>query len=139
MATESTRARLLRVGAACGVTALARVALTVCAWSTVQVLAGRAARLPLHLTPEPPWRTAARVTRVARRVPGATCLTQALATQVLLAWHGHGGATVRLGVRREGDALLAHAWLEHRGQVVIGGPDVGAYVPLDAPAATHAR
>jgi hypothetical protein len=139
MATESARARLRRVVAAWALTALVRLVLSLCSWPTVQVLADRAARMPLRLPPEAPWRTAARVTRVARGVPGATCLTQALATRVLLAWHGQAGAVIRFGVRHDGGALVAHAWVEHEGRVVIGGPDVGAYVPLDGPSATHAR
>lgn len=139
MPSESTRVRVVRVGAAWLVTAAARGALWLCAWPTVHALTNRAVRLGPRLPSEHPGHTAARVVRVARLVPGASCLTQALATQVLLAWHGHAGAVVRLGVKRDGGALLAHAWVEYRGHVVIGGPDVDAYVPLDAPAATHAR
>jgi hypothetical protein len=63
-------------------------------------------------------------------VPQATCLTQALAAQVLL---GLGGipACVRIGVakRKEGK-LEAHAWLESSGKVLLGGSDAGQYVPL---------
>lgn len=52
-------------------------------------------------------------------VPRATCLPRALAGQYLLATHGY-PSRLRLGVRKSGDRLSAHAWLEHQGRVVIG-------------------
>ena len=63
------------------------------------------------------------VARAARLVPAATCLAQALAARDLLARRGV-GTDLRLGVARgEGGHVIAHAWLEHRGQVVLGGGD----------------
>lgn len=73
------------------------------------------------------------VSAAARRVPRATCLTQALALQALLTQDGH-DATLRLGVARgELGALEAHAWLESGGRVVIGGPQSARFVPLPLP------
>ena len=70
------------------------------------------------------------VTRSARSVPGATCLTQALAARVLLERRGH-PARVRVGITRTESAdLLAHAWVESEGRVVLGGADLGPYAPL---------
>jgi hypothetical protein len=67
-----------------------------------------------------------------RLVPRATCLVRALAAQGLLARHGH-ASQLRLGVTRgTGPAFEAHAWLEHDGRVLIGGPVDGRYVPLPA-------
>src|SRR5215204_1259008 len=61
------------------------------------------------------------VTKASQYVPQATCLTQALAAQVLLARRGH-PALLRIGfVKGEEDRLEAHAWLESRGEVLIGG------------------
>jgi hypothetical protein len=72
----------------------------------------------------------------ARRVPGASCLTQAIAGLLLLRRHGY-AARFCVGVARgaAGD-VRAHAWLERDGKVVIGGgggvqvftrlPDLGA-------------
>jgi hypothetical protein len=60
------------------------------------------------------------VTVACRYVPAASCLTQALATKTLLARCGH-PAIVRIGVARQGTGLLAHAWVESGGRVVIGG------------------
>ena len=57
----------------------------------------------------------------ARRVPEASCLTQALASLILLGRRGH-AAQLRVGVLRPAaDTLQAHAWVEINDQVVIGG------------------
>lgn len=72
------------------------------------------------------------VERAALLVPGAGCLPQALATQWLL--HRRGDAAVlRVGVARDGDALLAHAWVECGGEVVVGGAQAAAYQVLARP------
>ena len=71
------------------------------------------------------------VRRSSRLIPGATCLTQALAGRVLLARAGH-LSELRIGVRKSsGAGFEAHAWLEHGGQVVLGGlDDLSRYVPM---------
>lgn len=70
------------------------------------------------------------VETTSRLVPRATCLTQALAARVLLAREGH-ASRVRLGVARMGKGdFKAHAWLEHGGQVVIGGAGMTGLTPL---------
>src|SRR5262249_47598455 len=49
--------------------------------------------------------------RVAGRyVPGATCLTQALAVQALLARIGH-ESQVEIGVAKDAEKFEAHAWV----------------------------
>jgi len=71
------------------------------------------------------------VRTVSTYVPKVTCLTQALAAQVLLEQHGY-PTIVRIGVTNaseKGNAFQAHAWLESNGKMVIGQSDV-AYVPL---------
>jgi Transglutaminase-like superfamily len=71
------------------------------------------------------------VTVASQYVPAATCLTQALATQVLLSRRGH-PASLHIGVARSdtGD-FLAHAWVECQGKVVIGGLTAPArFTPL---------
>jgi Transglutaminase-like superfamily len=63
------------------------------------------------------------VTVASRYIPSATCLTQALATKVLLCRRGQ-ASVLRIGVTRStGGEFLAHAWIECNGNVVIGGPD----------------
>lgn len=65
------------------------------------------------------------------RVPKASCLTQALAAERLLAEHGI-GSRLRIGVTRdEGGRFKAHAWLEQGGEVVLGRlEDLDRYVVL---------
>jgi hypothetical protein len=60
------------------------------------------------------------VTAAARLVPGASCLTQALAGQALLARRGV-AATVRLSLPAEGAAFRPHAWLVAGRTLVLGG------------------
>ena len=69
--------------------------------------------------------SAARIARfvsaAAGIVPRANCLTQAFAAEVLLRRYGH-EARLRIGVAKGvSDGLLAHAWVESEGNVVIGG------------------
>ena len=53
-------------------------------------------------------------------VPGATCLTQALSGQVLLARRGY-PTRLQIGVSKKSrEELEAHAWLECDGQIVLG-------------------
>ena len=56
-------------------------------------------------------------------VPHATCLTLALAGQLLIAFNGT-SASVRIGVAKAGSRdFEAHAWLESEGKILIGGAD----------------
>jgi hypothetical protein len=63
------------------------------------------------------------VEATSRFVPQATCLTQALATQLLLSRRGH-QTELRFGVaKNDAGKLEAHAWVELDGQIIIGGED----------------
>ncbi len=95
-----------------------RLVLRLCAWP-------RAGRLFVRWTaPDPtaPPRADAPVDRLrwavltaAHELPGATCLAQALALQILLARTGRSSA-LRLGVTGgTAAAFAAHAWLEYDG------------------------
>ena len=67
---------------------------------------------------------------VSHAVPYATCLTQALALQRLLARHGY-GAIVQVGACHVDGRFLAHAWVEHDGQSLLGtSEDVARYARL---------
>lgn len=80
--------------------------------------------------PSLPDRAARAVRRVSRVVPGATCLTQALAAQVLLERHGF-PTCLYIGVARDSrETMRAHAWLEAQGMTVIGGALSGQWTPL---------
>jgi hypothetical protein len=103
-----------------------RVGLWVLPFTTVRGLLGR-------LAPEPPpsssgghpvQRIRRAISLVSRYVPGASCLTRALSAQALLRRDGH-PASLHIGVAREDDGqLVAHAWVESNGRVVIGGSPV---------------
>jgi Transglutaminase-like superfamily len=72
------------------------------------------------------------VQAAARRIPRASCLTQALALQSLLARAGE-SSRLRLGVAKDDGKFEAHAWLESGGRVVIGGRDVDRFAQLPLP------
>jgi hypothetical protein len=67
----------------------------------------------------------------AKRIPGASCLTQALALHWLLARAGR-ASDLRIGVAKDGSTGLAsHAWLEHEGEILIGdNGELGRYSPI---------
>src|SRR6266404_1371114 len=86
--------------------------------------------LPLSIpTDMPVGRLVWAVRAASRRIPAASCLTQALALQFLLTRAGH-RSEVRIGVTMEG-GFGAHAWVEYAGQPLLSGPEeVERYVQL---------
>jgi hypothetical protein len=81
---------------------------------------------------------------VSRYLPGATCLTQAIAAQALLTHSGF-PSQVEIGVAKErkdgrdnataktedeARGFHAHAWVVCKGQVVLGGRQVERYNSL---------
>lgn len=60
------------------------------------------------------------------KVPGRTCLSDALALQRFLSRYRH-ASVVRIGVKNVNNRLLAHAWLLSGGEVLIGGRDLETY------------
>jgi hypothetical protein len=108
---------------------LVRVAIAVLPFRMVH-RAVDAAQRRRRATPDVPQeRIAAAVASVSRRVPGATCLTQVVAAALLSARHGH-PAALRLGVAKSEGRVVAHAWLENEGRVVLGEPEPGLFVAL---------
>jgi len=83
---------------------------------------------PLPAEPTPAVRQIGWAVRaVSRRVPRASCLTQALATQILLARRGY-SSHLRIGVARDADTgFAAHAWVEIDGDVLVGGAGSSRY------------
>jgi hypothetical protein len=66
----------------------------------------------------------------SRYIPGASCLTQALAAQVLLRRAGL-DTMLRIGVKKEPvEGFKAHAWLECDGVIVVGGEVMPQFTPL---------
>lgn len=77
-----------------------------------------------------PAKLAWAVSAVSRRMPGATCLTQAIATQILLARSGY-QSRVEIGVaKNERSDFEAHAWVVCGDSVLIGGPVTDRYTRL---------
>lgn len=79
-----------------------------------------------------PYQLAWQVRSLARFVPHASCLTQALTLQTLL--HRRGIASeLKLGVRRtDKNGLAAHAWVICEGKVLLGGSsrELAAFAPI---------
>jgi hypothetical protein len=70
------------------------------------------------------------VRRASRAVPGATCLTQSLSAQIVLARHGH-ASRLQIGVARTGTReLRAHAWLESDERILVGARVRDTFTPL---------
>ncbi|OLE12351.1 MAG: hypothetical protein AUI36_40270 [Cyanobacteria bacterium 13_1_40CM_2_61_4] len=109
------------------VVGVARVAL----WLLPLAMARRVvARIASTRTRMPVGRFVWAVKVASRYLPRATCLTQALAAQALLARAGN-ESRVEIGVTKDaGQQFEAHAWVVCGNQVVIGGPDVGRYASL---------
>jgi hypothetical protein len=82
-----------------------------------------------HETGVAPGRLAWAIETAARAVPGATCLTQALAAEVLLRRAGE-HPEMRFGVALGSGDFEAHAWLELDGRVVVGRAGVERFTPL---------
>jgi hypothetical protein len=112
---------------------LARPALSRVPAALRRSLAARPFRLPL-LPQIAPERAAAIVRGVAARHPfRPTCLEQASALVWILAAQ-RTPAHLTIGVRREGAALAAHAWVERDGLLLLGEPFRPDYTPLTPPA-----
>lgn len=82
-------------------------------------------------TPPSSQRITWAVSAVGRRIPLLSrCLIQAIATKILLARWGY-PVLLRIGVARdENGRLEAHAWVESQGEVVMGAPAAGHFIPL---------
>ena len=125
---------LLKVAALLGAV---RLILRLLPFSSARRLFGWASRhCPrLETNRVPTERLAWTVSVASRFVPYAThCLTQAIAIQILLARRGY-PAKVCFGVLPESTKqLMAHAWVESNGVIVIGGADAEQrYVKLTSP------
>ncbi len=81
------------------------------------------------LGPTTPRRVVWAVDRASWLTPGkSTCLHRALVTRILLA-HQDIETILHIGARHDGEGKLeAHAWLEYKGQVIMGNlPDLDTY------------
>ena len=127
------RDRRIRARASATVWAV-RLCLWVAPFSWVRRLIARLARRVREAAPATAGddeQIAHAVRFAAARVPGASCLTQALAARAMLGRAGLPGE-LRIGVRRDdGSFLNAHAWIERPdGAVLIGDHDVATFTVL---------
>lgn len=101
---------------------------TLCRLLVALPMVSKRARLP---DPAYPERVGWAVSAVQRAMPvRGTCLTNALVTYMLLAW-SHYPAHLRIGIIKSVKGKFhAHAWVEWREKVVIGGSEVDRYTPL---------
>lgn len=132
LALPSAEQRL--VLAAAGLLAAVRIGLWVLPFRRVDGAVGALANAPRPRTGRTPSveRIVWAVGAADCLVPRTTCLVRALAARALLGRHGH-ASELKLGVAGGGGrAFEAHAWLEHDGRVVIGGPVDARYVSLPA-------
>lgn len=122
---------LLRRDAAC----LAALVVMRTALSTIGYAAIKQRIPPAKPTPEAHFyarQLARRIERLARFVPRASCLTQALALQYLMARAGH-ACEIFVGVRcGEGGRFEAHAWVACNGRIVLGAANtnLAEFTPL---------
>jgi hypothetical protein len=109
----------------------ARIALWAFPYAKVSALAAKAGRKGSNGAPAPaPGRLAWAVETTARSIPQATCLTQALAAQVMLERSGQ-SPEIHLGVATDKDAFEAHAWLELDGRPLVGDHELHRYARLE--------
>lgn len=70
--------------------------------------------------------------RIARRrLPGTSCLASALALQRMLSADGH-DSELHIGVARTDGDFAAHAWLTHKGEILVGEEEHEDYTRLVA-------
>ncbi|MDI6724002.1 MAG: lasso peptide biosynthesis B2 protein [Methanobacterium sp.] len=60
--------------------------------------------------------------------PGATCLTRAIAAQILLARYNY-SSSIKIGVSKNDEEFEAHAWLEKDGGIILGESET-QYTPI---------
>ena len=108
---------------------LVRLALWTRPFARVQQLVAIASDQPSRAPAVAPGRLAWAVEAGARAVPKASCLTQALAAQIMLQRSG-AHPELRIGVATDAGDFEAHAWLELDGRPLVGAHDLDRYAPL---------
>jgi hypothetical protein len=116
-----------------GLLSLVRASLSLLPFRMVRAAVTRAGQPSSRHAQQPPefvedvvWA----IDTASRRVPGASCLTQALATELLLRRHGF-PAVLRIGVAEKQDGkVAAHAWIESDGRVLVGGNESPAHFTI---------
>jgi Transglutaminase-like superfamily len=111
----------------------AKLAIRTLRLPVVRTAGARLERLRWSVTPTPVDRIVWAVEAAGRAIPGMkNCLVQAVAAEAMLTWAGH-PCELRIGAAKNGTGLIAHAWLESEGRVLIGEFELDRYTPLIAP------
>ena len=109
---------------AAAMVALVRIARWLLPFRWLCVRLRRASTVSGRLGAMPAGRLAWAVQAAARRVPGANCLTQAVAVQWLLARAGR-AALLQIGVAKDAaQGFESHAWVEFEGQFLLEDGEV---------------
>jgi hypothetical protein len=100
-----------------------RVLLFILPLQRLQRLLSGAKHIPFSVPADTPVTHLVWAVRAAsRRVPAATCLTQSLALQFLMACSGR-AAQVQIGVAKDGGAgFQSHAWVKYAGETLLSDP-----------------
>lgn len=115
---------------AVGVLLLVQSGLRVGAFTSVYRVVETVPAIQVRSSKPAPAAVAQRIDRTDRRLLGPrSCLVRALCVQALCRLFGH-DSTFRLGVRTRSPTIEAHAWVEHRGDVIIGGNPRREFVPF---------
>ena len=111
--------------------AVVRIALWTLPFRWVRLVVGRKRAVSPELATIRVEHLAWAVQAAARRIPGASCLTQAISLQYLMTLAGH-DAEVHIGVAKDAArGFQAHAWVEHGGAILLGDDgDLGRYAPM---------
>lgn len=116
------------------VVVLFRIGLAVLTFRRLRSLINRVSWLrpnALAASPADAQRIAWAIRTAARFVPGASCLTQALAGKLLLTNAGC-EAEIRFGVANDDQGTIeAHAWVESGGRAILGDEDLFRYAVLE--------
>ena len=111
-----------------------RIALWVLPFKVLRRILRKISRHPprrIQSTPHPVERVAWAIMTASRYVPGARhCLTRALAVETLLSRRGY-RTQLHVGVARDDDkGIIAHAWVDTGGKVIMGGEELEKYTEL---------
>jgi acetylornithine deacetylase/succinyl-diaminopimelate desuccinylase-like protein len=111
--------------------AVVRLALWTRPFARVRELVAVAADTTSRAPAVAPGRLAWAIEAAAQAVPGASCLTQALAAEIMLERSGE-HPELKIGVATDREAFEAHAWLELDGRPLVGARDLERYAELGA-------
>jgi hypothetical protein len=111
--------------------ALVRLGLSLLPFRTMQRVCEYCGRTRRRTDPAGTPEIVRAIRLASRYVPRATCLTQALATQILLGRNGHSGQ-LHIGVAVDAkQGFRAHAWVESQGKILVGGSEeLDQYAPM---------